>query len=150
MTVSADPTTSRPSIFDFSGRAKWDAWSLAGRTYATSEEAEIKYLELAKDLGWTEGAQPETTEGRDDDEEDDGDIWDDDRPSGSRTSGGGEGFGTSVSTMQAPGTESDGTLHSLALNDDVPGIIALFDANPDTNINERDEFVRGHIFRWIN
>ncbi|KAK7064304.1 ankyrin repeat-containing domain protein, partial [Favolaschia claudopus] len=51
ITVSPLPSTSRPSVFDFTGRAKWDAWTAAGKTYSTKAEAESKYLEIARSFG---------------------------------------------------------------------------------------------------
>ncbi|KAI0375287.1 ankyrin [Pilatotrama ljubarskyi] len=56
LTVSPTPNTSKPSIFDFTGRAKWEAWRSAGETYKDRPaDAESRYLEIAHSLGWTEG-----------------------------------------------------------------------------------------------
>ncbi|KAG6332079.1 hypothetical protein ID866_7007, partial [Astraeus odoratus] len=46
LTVSSLPQTSRPSIFDMTGRAKWDAWNNIGHTFGDRKaEAEKRYLD---------------------------------------------------------------------------------------------------------
>jgi diazepam-binding inhibitor (GABA receptor modulating acyl-CoA-binding protein) len=43
-----DCNTSRPGMFDMAGKYKWDAWnSVKGMT---TEEAEQKYIELAREM----------------------------------------------------------------------------------------------------
>lgn len=145
LTVSPTPTTSRPGIFDFAGRAKWDAWSAAGKSYANQlEEAERRYLDIARELGWKEGdgeeakakkAQTSQPEGDDDD------IWDkDDAP---KKSGGSGGMGNVVSTMAAvEETEQEKeTLHSLARIGNVEGFKEFLASHPGTDVNAKDENV---------
>ena len=43
-----DVNTDRPGMFDLKGKAKWDNWN--SRKGLTKEEAEQKYIELAKSL----------------------------------------------------------------------------------------------------
>lgn len=71
-TVSARPKPgSRPSMFDWTGSAKWDAWDgtlyditlypcnlsssvpqAAGKKYTSNEVVEARYIEIAQLLGW--------------------------------------------------------------------------------------------------
>ncbi|GAA6008817.1 hypothetical protein JCM10207_001734 [Rhodosporidiobolus poonsookiae] len=51
------PPTSRPGIFDFTGRAKWDAWSALGKAGGYEgeegkERARREYEDEARKLGW--------------------------------------------------------------------------------------------------
>ncbi|KAF8870517.1 hypothetical protein CPB84DRAFT_1726985 [Gymnopilus junonius] len=135
VTCSRIPSTSRPSIFDMTGRAKWDAWSAAGKKFEHPQDAEKSYLEMACSLGWTPSAAVEGNVESNSTAEDD--IWDKDEVPPSAGSG---GMGNAVSTM-APGPEViDKTIHGLALSNDVPGLNTLLDKNPDTNLNVLDEY----------
>ncbi|KAK4704825.1 hypothetical protein P7C70_g1380, partial [Phenoliferia sp. Uapishka_3] len=56
-TVSPRPTSPRPALWSFEGRAKWDAWDEEGKRVAY-EEGEVgkdramqAYVEIARDLG---------------------------------------------------------------------------------------------------
>ena len=65
LTDTPEPTASRPSIFSPFERAKYDAWKSIGVEYskkggAAKDEAEARYLEIAKDLGWIPGKPKET------------------------------------------------------------------------------------------
>jgi len=135
------------------GRAKWDAWKAAGQTYGDGgQDAEDRYLELAKSMGWIEGVKPvepekklATNEGdaKVDVEDEDGDgenIWDDD----DETIDGGGGMGNSVSAMPAPSPTQEelSTLHGLAIWNKPDALESFFLERPDVNINELDEFVR--------
>lgn len=56
-TASRLPSTSRPSVFDFQGRAKFDAWQKLGSEERFEgedgqEKAKEEYLDEAKKLGW--------------------------------------------------------------------------------------------------
>ncbi|KAJ6604558.1 ankyrin repeat-containing domain protein [Mycena vulgaris] len=119
--VSSLPTTPRPSIFDFTGRAKWDAWSTAGNTYSTKADAESRYLEIARSLGWTEG-----------------------KPAGhdepAKSSGEPAGFGTSVSSMSRPEEAHDASLHGLVVSNNLPGLVSLLKEDPSVDLNKRDDF----------
>lgn len=53
------PTTSRPGLWDFTGRAKWDAWKKKGEQLQSEnslEDADTLYVDLVKSLGWKEGS----------------------------------------------------------------------------------------------
>jgi acyl-CoA-binding protein len=54
-TVGLSPSTSRPGVFDFTGRAKWDSWKRKGESVEDSSEARRAYVELVKRLGWSSG-----------------------------------------------------------------------------------------------
>ncbi|KAF8641168.1 hypothetical protein AX17_000803 [Amanita inopinata Kibby_2008] len=139
LTTSPTPLASRPSIFDMTGRAKWDAWNAIGKKYSSSEQAEQRYNEIAKSLGWSEGA---SVIGKQVDEEDvDLDALDDEKSEGkgsdSRASG---GMGLAVSVVQAPSVVKDHSVHGLAVANDVAGLTMLLEQSPKADINVRDEF----------
>ncbi|KAF8507013.1 ankyrin [Russula emetica] len=130
LTVAPSPNTTRPSFFDISGRAKWDAWKLASETYeGRPSEAEHRYLYIARDLGWKEGtpaAVTSETEERADAER-----------------GGGSGMGVSVSVMSPPQEEDEETatgLHAYAMRDDVAAMSAFLQAGEGLDIDARDEY----------
>ncbi|KAJ7293485.1 ankyrin repeat-containing domain protein [Mycena rebaudengoi] len=138
--VSPLPDTPRPSIFDFTGRAKWDAWNTAGKTYSDKAQAQSRYLQIARNLGWTEGLVPETAAAGETE-----DIWDsddsDEAPSpSSRSRGGGAGFGTSVSSMAPPEDNGDTSIHGLAVSNNLTGLISFLREDPSANLNARDPF----------
>lgn len=90
-----------------------------------SEEAEERYLDIARSLGWSESNNSSVVESDDD----------------AGRSGG--LFGTAVSTLAIPEDEDDGSLHFLALNttsDDMSKIQQFLEQEPD--VNAKDEFVR--------
>lgn len=132
------PATSRPSIFDMTGRAKWDAWAATGKQYEDPQEAEKRYLKIAQTLGWTEDVtefqaeSDSTNEISDNDEDDDPE---------SSTSGGDGSMGLSVSIMMPPSTAIDRTIHGLALSNDVSGLTTLLEQCPETDLDALDEFV---------
>ncbi|KAH7910874.1 hypothetical protein BJ138DRAFT_1086736 [Hygrophoropsis aurantiaca] len=134
LTVSQVAQGSRPSIFDMTGRAKWDAWSSASKTYGDRGlDAERRYLEIAQELGWTPDSVPASKSQQSDSD----DIWD---KEDSNNSGGG-GMGNKVSSMVPPEDSSDGkTLHGLAITGDADKLSEFINLNPGLDINERDEF----------
>ncbi|EGO05220.1 hypothetical protein SERLA73DRAFT_174236 [Serpula lacrymans var. lacrymans S7.3] len=142
LTISPIPTGSRPSIFDITGRAKWDAWKSAGTVYQSrGSDAEKRYLEIAQGLGWVQGAAPDApTKNEDADMSDD--IWDSDLEGGSPAKGGGGGLGNHVSSIAPPSQNTNGTktLHDVAISGDAQKVSAFFEANPQTDVNERDEY----------
>lgn len=127
-------------------RAKWDAWSAANQSYgARGAEAEERYLGIARDLGWTEGALVSTpaeheTSVKPCAEGSSEDIWDSDTASSS----GGGGLGLSVSAMAPPPLDEQDakTLHGLAVSNNAAGLAAHLDAHPDTGVDEIDQHVR--------
>jgi len=138
VTVSASPNTSRPSIFDMTGRSKWDAWNSTGKKVASGQDAEQRYLEIARSLGWSEGAVAEPPHAQKEEIK-----WDSDDSDSSTSKGSGGGLGTAVSTMAPPQQEEDdGSLHFHALNstNDISGIALLLKEQPDIDLNARDEF----------
>lgn len=143
LTVSPLPQTSRPSLFDMTGRAKWDAWTSTGKTYNDRKaDAEKRYLEIARELGWIPGDagtqlispshQPSP-----------GEVWDDElgmRVSDSASNHRG-GMGTTVSALARPITQDGAeTLHKLAIEGDPDEVSRFLEAHPLLDINERDEF----------
>ncbi|KAJ7038297.1 ankyrin repeat-containing domain protein [Mycena alexandri] len=135
--VSSVPTTPRPSIFDFTGRAKWDAWAAAGNTHSSKAGAESRYLEIARSLGWKEGAVAETAP-----ESEDENIWDSDDDTTRPSKGSGEpaGLGNSVSSMARPEVEEDASLHGLAVSNQLQELVSLVQDEPSVDINARDDF----------
>lgn len=142
VTVSHTPTTSKPGLLDFTGRAKWDSWQNLGKRYSTQSDpdgaAQARYLEIAKSLGWKPGA---TTDGSSLDY----DTGDD---NGS-TKGIITGTGVFVSTMSTPkGDINDlDTIHGLAIAGDTQRLEKMLKANPSLDVNQKDEFVSLFIAR---
>jgi acyl-CoA-binding protein len=141
VTVGPKPATSRPSIFDMSGRAKWDAWSSLGdkNRITTPTQAEGRYLELCKELGWVPDAA--TIHKANIEEEEEGDIdWDapDDpatRPAGT------SGMANAVSVLQKEEEEplDLNTLHGVVLAGDLERLKAM--ETEETDLDALDEFV---------
>lgn len=120
------------------GRAKWDAWDAAGKKYNAPGDAESRYLEIARSLGWSESVEkerkPQTKEAEVDlehlsDEEDDA--------AGQSPSA---GLGQHVSKMERSEVATDKGLHGLVLSGDVPGLVSLLDAIPGSDLNSLDEY----------
>lgn len=111
-----------------SGRAKWDAWKHASETYeGRPSEAEHRYLDMAKELGWKEGTLTSVTS-------------ETEEPAAGR--GGGSGMGVSVSVMSSPEDEEGATgLHAYAMRDDVAAMSAFLQAGEGSDIDARDEYV---------
>jgi len=137
VTVSHTPSTSRPGLLDFAGRAKWDSWQELGKKYSTQSDpdgaAQARYLVVAKSLGWKPGAAADDSSlGRDTD----GDVG--------STKGFITGTGIFVSTMSAPkgeiGDDLD-TIHGLAIAGDAQKLEKMLEANPSLDINQKDQFV---------
>ncbi|THH18936.1 hypothetical protein EW146_g2138 [Bondarzewia mesenterica] len=134
LTVSPSPNTPRPSFFDMTGRAKWDAWTQVSKEYGGRlDDAEKRYLGIARSLGWKEGTCSEE-HGRS------GDVGNEEL--GRAQNGGGTGMGVSVSVVAHPTQEEgeEGTLHGLVLKNDVQALSAFLDANSNADINAKDEF----------
>jgi len=119
------------------GRAKWDAWKSAQEKYDEGEKAEERYLDIARNLGWVEGAMPSSEE-IPSDRGSGADIWDDDSTVSQRS---GNQMGKSVSVVPPP-PEAAGksTLHDLSVSDDAAGLSSLLLEHPATDVNERDQF----------
>jgi hypothetical protein len=128
------------------GRAKWDAWSAAWKTYdCRSGAAEERYLDIAKSLGWVQGwslaipKNPREKNGK----EDEVDVWDDDN-SGSSSGRSGGGLGNSVSAIPPPLLEESdtSTMHGLTIAGEADGLISYLRDHPEADVDDRDEFVR--------
>lgn len=137
LTVAPSPNANRPSFFDISGRAKWDAWKLAAETYeGRPSEAEHRYLDIARSLGWKEGSPSTTTAAAA------AAATDETEEPAESSSGGGTGMGVSVSVMsQPPEDEEMMGLHSYAMGDDVAALSAFLQVSQDLDIDARDEYV---------
>jgi len=130
ITVSQHPNVSRPSIFDMTGRAKWDAWDAAGKKYSGGTGAESRYLEIARDLGWQPGVSSNKSKESDDESD-----------SSSESGGGGSsGMGVVVSSMAAPETETDSSTHGLAIAGDADKLETLISLDKDIDLNALDDF----------
>ena len=118
------------------GRAKWDAWSSAGRAFDQREDAERRYLEIARNLGWTEDNVIQESK----DEVAMSDSWEDGVKSSSNPGAGSRGMGGAVSVMLPPVQELDQGIHGFAISNDAPALSKILEANPATNVDEQDEF----------
>lgn len=139
------------------GRAKWDAWATTGNKYTTHEEAEKRYIEIAKELGWDEAAatsesEPSKPEPKKDvtDEELllDSDEESDRKPPRSNPSQDGTGgLGISVSSLARPeDVVADDSIHGITVEGDVTRLKLLLGADPSINIDQPDEYVRPTSF----
>jgi len=141
LTTSRDPPNARPGIFDFTGRAKWDAWKSAGQTWQGKEsEAEERYKEIAKNLGWTPGATTKPIVSKSQPEEPTAEellARDDVEPFGE---GGGLGAGISTLQDQTGETVDGNTLHGLALQGDITKLEEFLEQHPRLNLDELDEY----------
>ncbi|KAI0004239.1 ankyrin [Russula compacta] len=129
LTVAPTPNTNRPSFFDISGRAKWDAWRLAAETYeGRPSEAEHRYLDIARSLGWKEGAPTATAA--------------DETEEQAERSNGGTGMGVSVSVISPPQLDEEGAtgLHGCAMRGDVAATSAFLRDGKGLDIDARDEY----------
>lgn len=130
VTVGPKPTSSRPSFFDMTGRAKWDAWDNLSKTLVDEADpvqaAEQLYLGHARKLGWSEAEQSHN------------DTVSPISESG-ESAGKGVGMGVSVSVPKpaAPGLEN--SVHGFAVNGNASGLRLLLDGDPSL-VNARDEF----------
>ncbi|KAH9947140.1 ankyrin [Amylocystis lapponica] len=116
LTVAPSPNITRPSIFDMTGRAKWDAWSATGQTYADrGADAEKRYLTIARDLGWEEDTSEHSR------------------------SGGENSMGNTVSKMSAPVGTSGSAISRLAISGNVQELLLFLNSNPAADLNEADE-----------
>jgi len=137
ITSSRTPSTSRPSMFDMTGRAKWDAWAATGKQYQDAQEAEKRYLEMAQTLGWagsTNGIQVENVPSSS--------TSDSSETPEASNSGGGGGMGLSVSVLVPPPPSKaiDKSIHGLALSNDVSGLTTLLEQCPETDLDAVDEY----------
>lgn len=137
ITVSPSPNTSRPSFFDMTGRAKWDAWAQASRDYDGSlDDAEKRYLDIASSLEWKETESGES-EGAPSAEQES-------RTSESSTPGGsGSGMGVSVSIIAPPALDKneEDTVHGFAVQNDAQALSEFLEHNSNADLNAKDEFV---------
>jgi hypothetical protein len=118
-------------------RAKWDAWSAAGKTLVQHEDAERRYLDIARNLGWTEDIAVQKAK-------DDSVTLSDTRKDSlvsSNNPGAGGGMGVAVSVMLPPVQDPDESIHGFAISNNASALSALLELNPATNVNELDEFV---------
>ncbi|KAH8835258.1 ankyrin [Flagelloscypha sp. PMI_526] len=116
------PETSRPSIFDPTGRAKWDAWKKASGEYGDTTQAERRYLEIARSLGWTPGAVAEDDQGGSESKD---------------QSGGGMGLGVSTLSIADEKSNDDGTLHGATVDNNLTSLRSLLGT---VDVNARDEY----------
>lgn len=143
--MSPSPNVPRPSIFDFTGKAKWDAWNAAGETYKERPaDAEARYLEIARSLEWTEGkpAELELVRHAAGDEDEEEDIWDTDADTPKHTGGDG-GIGRVMSTMIMDGADEGSTsaVSNLAISGDADELGEYLQEHPEVDINTPDENV---------
>ncbi len=156
VTVSRKPNTSRPSIFDMTGRAKWDAWAKISKELDNLdvEQVQNQYLHRCIELGWNpseaknpsqSNATPVPTTKEVDVHDIDWDTEHDPKNDGDshRGGGGGRGMGIKVSVLaEQDQEETDSrTIHGLAILGDAEKLDTLHRLDPQMDINQKDEFV---------
>lgn len=136
--------SSRPSIFDPTGRAKWDAWNATTTKYDCPQAAETRYLWIARELGWTAAVPkiPDSPEPSEQPERFDDEGIPIDAIGNTRRSGG-SGMGITVSTLNNKSIDegSESTIHGLAIANDFQRLTQLIKLSA-TNPNVEDKFVR--------
>ncbi|KIJ45520.1 hypothetical protein M422DRAFT_166317 [Sphaerobolus stellatus SS14] len=138
ITVSPRPQASRPSLFEFTARAKWDAWDKLGRENPDSntELWRARYLEIARSLGWKEDspATPDTPVPED--------ISSRSNSSSVHSGGGGDGMGAAVSTMSKPLPlpEDADRPHGFAVSGDGEALKRFFDKHPEADLDSLDSY----------
>ena len=140
--VSPNPTTSRPSLIDFAGRAKWDAWNKAGRTWRDDRAAaERRYLEIANSLGWQQSVE----DGESVTEELTAEELLEQPDDVEQLATDGTSFSANVSTMGQQGVVSDAadeeTVHGLAIIGDPDKLNAFIASRSGVDLDVRDEYV---------
>ncbi|KAH6917468.1 ankyrin repeat-containing domain protein [Coprinopsis sp. MPI-PUGE-AT-0042] len=157
VTISPTPNVPKPGIFDIAGKAKWSAWAEAGKKYQRPEDAEARYITIAKELGWNESqvdSIPQGTSSATKDtgrtststtgEEGEESIWDENPEP--RRAGAGQGLGVGVSSISrseddtTTGGGGESSLHSVILDGDVTKVKELIERNPGLNLNAADEY----------
>jgi len=133
VTVSHIPDTSKPGIFDFTRRAKWDSWQEVGTRYLSQSDpdgaAQARYLEIAKSLGWKAGITTDNDWlGGDTDGE------------GGSTKGLVTGTGVFVSTMSPPEDDDSDTIHGLAIAGDAQKLEKLLTTETSLDLDQKDEY----------
>lgn len=121
------------------GRAKWDAWDAAGKQYSGGTGAETRYLEIARDLGWQPGVF--VSESNESDDESDS--------SGDSGGGGSSGLGVVVSSMAEPETETDNSIHGLAIAGDANKLENLISLDKDIDLNALDDFASIVVIKLV-
>lgn len=125
------------------GRAKWDAWKSTGKRYeGKDQQAEERYIEIAKGCGWAANDKPSQNPAVNAPDEEPSaekllEAEDLDIPSG------GAGMGLVVSTISddKPIVDVD-TLHGYALAGESEKLLQFLEDNPNADLNNLDEHVR--------
>lgn len=125
------------------GRAKWDAWSALEAKYGftTAAQAEARYLELCKELGWVPDAAPTYAAhaGEEESEEEEEIDWN--APDAPARSAGVGGMANAVSVLQREEEEplDLSTLHGVVLAGDLERLRTMETGGVD--LNALDEYV---------
>ncbi|WWC91352.1 uncharacterized protein L201_006295 [Kwoniella dendrophila CBS 6074] len=144
---SAGPIGGRPSIFSPAPRAKYDSWAFQYTKYSSQSSGQKsacrRYIEIAKQIGWTGNIREY------EDEDIDLENLDDDPAEDQRQIQGKSGNdnpigGVKVSVMSGEDGEQDALstihpLHQAVSDNDVSQVEKLIKQNMD-DINLRDEF----------
>lgn len=148
MTVGSEPQTSRPSVFSYRERAKYDAWSSAGEEYKQKgkEAAERRYVAIAIELGWHPGEASQGNESgaegtKASEEPSAEELLERDSADEERKDEAG-GLGNAVSTMGTElGVGDEDSLHGFAIQGDLLKLSIRLGQHPATDINSLDEYV---------
>lgn len=153
VTVSRTPQGSKPSIFDMTGRAKWEAWSKEGKESELAreslEDVQNRYLALCGKYGWvpntTQVANAKDMTEQNSEEEGVHDIdWDaPEDPKNDDRRHNGRAMGKSVSMLERKEENEPDltTLHGLTVLGEAGKLRTLLDLDHEVDINEKDEYV---------
>jgi acyl-CoA-binding protein len=157
VTVSRTPQGGKPSIFDMTGRAKWEAWSKESKESELAkeslEEVQNRYVALCRKYGWvpktTQEANTEDVKKETATDEGVHDIdWDapyDPNSDEYRRSGVAMGNAVSVLEREEENALDSTTLHGLTVLGETEKLKTLLDLDHAVDINEKDEYVSTRI-----
>ncbi|KLO14469.1 ankyrin [Schizopora paradoxa] len=139
ITEGAGPKTSRPSIFDITGRAKWDSWKSLSTKYSGKEaEAQDRYISIATECGWVQDKGTSVNQAPVQEEEPSAEeLLARDAPE--RSSGVGTGAVVSTVSLEDQNIDEQ-SLHGLAIKGDPKKLEQYLEDNPETDLNAVDEF----------
>lgn len=142
MTEGAEPATSRPSLFDITGRAKWDSWKSTGNKHAGREaEAQERYVSIAASCGWVQGETVNEACAQELKKEPSAEELLSRETPKRNSDEAGTGAVVSTVSMEDEGIDDEETLHGLAIVGDPTKMKQFLKDNSDANLNVVDEYV---------
>ncbi|CAG8449291.1 3482_t:CDS:2 [Ambispora gerdemannii] len=124
--------TPKPSLFDFVGRAKWDAWKSTGNM--SQKEAMLRYIEVVENanVGWRRAGENDS---------EDSDYVDDENDENDQINQDSRGFAVSTLSHVEDGEEEkvlEPNIFSFAKEGKISDIIKLLDSTV-VDINAKDK-----------